>query len=99
MDRAGMGTLESVEQSDLCGAPTEEPAGAWCAAGMLSGRWTAGHRGGVVMSEAQRPHSFADRHIGPDAADIAEMLRVIGRDSLDALIRDTVPSEIGRAHV
>ena len=56
------------------------------------------------MSEALRPHNFADRHIGPDAADVAEMLRVVGRDSLDALIRDTVPAgirsaEIGRAHV
>ena len=49
------------------------------------------------MSEVQRTHSFTDRHIGPDAADVAEMLRVIGRDSLDALIRDTVPAGIRSA--
>ena len=49
------------------------------------------------MSEALRPHNFADRHIGPDAADVAEMLRVVGRDSLDALIRDTVPAGIRSA--
>ncbi|MFM2193704.1 MAG: hypothetical protein RLZZ460_374, partial [Chloroflexota bacterium] len=40
MDRAGMGTLESVEWSDLRSAPTEELANACCVAGMLSGRWT-----------------------------------------------------------
>ena len=42
------------------------------------------------MSGSQRTHNFADRHIGPDASDATEMLRVIGRDSLSALIHDTV---------
>ncbi len=97
MDRAGMGTLESVEWSDLRSAPTEELANACCVAGMLSGRRTAGHRGGAVMSGSQRTHNFADRHIGPDASDATEMLRVIGRGSLSALIHDTVPESILRA--
>lgn len=97
MDRAGMGTLESVEWSDPRSAPKEELANACCVAGMLSGRRTAGHRGGAVMSGSQRTHNFADRHIGPDASDATAMLRVIGRDSLSALIHDTVPESILRA--
>ena len=97
MDRAGMGTLESVEWSDPRSAPTEELANACCVAGMLSGRWTAGHRGGAVMSGSQRTHTFADRHIGPDASDVTEMLRVVGHGSLDALIHDTVPASSLRA--
>jgi glycine dehydrogenase len=51
------------------------------------------------MSGSQRTHTFADRHIGPDATDVAEMLRVIGRDSLSALIHDTVPESILRAEL
>lgn len=37
---------------------------------------------------------FADRHIGPSDSDIREMLDVIGVDSLDALIDETVPASI-----
>ncbi|MEI6270889.1 MAG: aminomethyl-transferring glycine dehydrogenase subunit GcvPA, partial [Chloroflexota bacterium] len=51
------------------------------------------------MSGSQRTHNFADRHIGPDASDVAEMLRVIGRESLSALIHDTVPESILRAEL
>ena len=39
---------------------------------------------------------FVDRHIGPDAADVAEMLRTMGRPTLDDLINATVPSAILR---
>ncbi len=38
--------------------------------------------------------TFARRHIGPDAAEVAEMLDVLGIDSLDALIDATVPEAI-----
>jgi len=38
--------------------------------------------------------SFQQRHIGPDEADRDEMLRAIGVPSLDALIDQTVPSDI-----
>jgi len=38
--------------------------------------------------------SFQHRHIGPDEADAAAMLKVIGSSSLDALIEETIPSSI-----
>ncbi|MDW8309416.1 MAG: aminomethyl-transferring glycine dehydrogenase subunit GcvPA, partial [Verrucomicrobiales bacterium] len=37
---------------------------------------------------------FSRRHIGPNAADTAEMLRVIGFDSLDALVDAAIPANI-----
>ena len=40
------------------------------------------------------PGSFQSRHIGPDAAERASMLRAIGVSSLDELIDQTVPPEI-----
>ena len=40
------------------------------------------------------PDIFVARHIGPDDHDIAEMLRVVGKDSLDGLIEQTIPSTI-----
>jgi glycine dehydrogenase len=49
------------------------------------------------MSGSQRTHTFADRHIGPDASEVSEMLNAVGHGSLDALIRDTVPASILRA--
>ena len=39
---------------------------------------------------------FADRHVGPDEADVTDMLRTIGQASLDDLIRATVPAAILR---
>src|SRR5262245_53534347 len=38
--------------------------------------------------------SFQSRHIGPDAADAAAMLKVVGVASLDALIDEAVPPKI-----
>ena len=41
------------------------------------------------------PYDFANRrHIGPSPAEMAEMLKAVGADSLDALIADTVPEDI-----
>ncbi len=42
---------------------------------------------------------FVHRHIGPDDADVAEMLKVLGAASLDALMDETLPRSIrlGRA--
>ncbi len=37
---------------------------------------------------------FADRHIGPDEREEAEMLQALGAPSLDALIAETVPEDI-----
>ena len=39
---------------------------------------------------------FVDRHIGPDGAEVDEMLAAIGRASLDELIGATVPAAILR---
>jgi glycine dehydrogenase len=38
--------------------------------------------------------SFVNRHIGPDGHEAAEMLKVIGAESLDALIDETIPAKI-----
>jgi glycine dehydrogenase len=46
----------------------------------------------AVDLEAGDP--FAARHIGPDAAEEAEMLRALGVASLEALLAETVPPEI-----
>ena len=41
------------------------------------------------------PDDFANRrHIGPSPAEMAEMLKVVGADSLDALIDQTVPKTL-----
>src|SRR3989304_7606342 len=37
---------------------------------------------------------FASRHIGPNEAELEEMLKIIGADSLDSLMEETVPSAI-----
>ncbi|HVV49581.1 MAG TPA: aminomethyl-transferring glycine dehydrogenase, partial [Polyangia bacterium] len=37
---------------------------------------------------------FVDRHVGPDAAEEAEMLRALGAPSLEALCAETVPADI-----
>src|SRR5579859_6196631 len=42
----------------------------------------------------EHPDKFVARHIGPDDRDIAEMLRVVGQDSLDGLIDQTIPATI-----
>ncbi|WP_337266761.1 aminomethyl-transferring glycine dehydrogenase [Oryzifoliimicrobium ureilyticus] len=42
-----------------------------------------------------QPYDFANRrHIGPSPSEMADMLKVIGYSSLDAMIDDTVPSSI-----
>jgi len=45
----------------------------------------------VKLSPSER---FADRHIGPDEREEAEMLQALGVPSLDALIAETVPEDI-----
>jgi glycine dehydrogenase len=39
-------------------------------------------------------HPFERRHIGPDASDVAEMLELLGYESLDALIEVAIPASI-----
>jgi glycine dehydrogenase len=38
--------------------------------------------------------SFVSRHIAPSDKEIADMLRVVGADSLEALVGETVPASI-----
>src|SRR3954454_18725983 len=40
------------------------------------------------------PDPFESRHIGPDQADTAAMLKVVGAASLDTLIDEAIPSRI-----
>jgi glycine dehydrogenase len=46
------------------------------------------------MNILEHPDNFVDRHIGPGQNDINEMLKIIGVDTLDQLIDETVPSSI-----
>src|SRR5438874_4813913 len=46
------------------------------------------------MHIPRHPDRFVDRHIGPDTRDVTEMLEVLGKGSLDALIDATVPAGI-----
>ena len=47
-----------------------------------------------TLDTLRRPGEFIDRHIGPDAAQIRQMLDVLKLDSLAQLIEDTVPASI-----
>ncbi|MFT4198748.1 MAG: aminomethyl-transferring glycine dehydrogenase [Pseudoxanthomonas sp.] len=46
------------------------------------------------LRELEQHDAFVARHIGPNDAEIAQMLRVVGHDSLDALTDAIVPANI-----
>ncbi len=46
------------------------------------------------LKSLQQRDAFLRRHIGPDDTQIADMLQALGSPSLDALIRETVPTAI-----
>jgi glycine dehydrogenase len=46
------------------------------------------------MKILEHPDKFVDRHIGPTEAEATEMLKVIGAESLENLIDETIPSHI-----
>ena len=49
----------------------------------------------MASQSRYEPYDFANRrHIGPSPEEMAEMLRVVGAPSLEALIADTVPEAI-----
>ncbi len=50
----------------------------------------------TTLSSLEQRDDFLRRHIGPDEAQIASMLTLLGADSLDGLIDDTVPAAIRR---
>ena len=61
-----------------------------------------GHFRTPVMSQTNMPslrdlehhHAFIERHIGPNDAEIAQMLRIIGHDSLESMTDAIVPGKI-----
>ncbi|MGW8122343.1 aminomethyl-transferring glycine dehydrogenase [Roseivirga echinicomitans] len=48
----------------------------------------------MTKIDLRKTQKFEDRHNGPDQHDVAEMLKVIGLPSIDALIDETVPAGI-----
>ncbi|MCA1827174.1 MAG: aminomethyl-transferring glycine dehydrogenase [Myxococcales bacterium] len=46
------------------------------------------------MNPTRHPDRFVDRHLGPDARDVEEMLATLGLTNLDELIDRTVPASI-----
>ncbi len=49
------------------------------------------------LRDLEHHGAFIDRHIGPDDAEIAQMLRVIGHDSLESMTDAIVPGSIKSA--
>ena len=47
-----------------------------------------------TLADAIRPRPFSERHIGPDAQQVTEMLKALGVSSLEALMEDAVPGRI-----
>ncbi|MFC5570683.1 aminomethyl-transferring glycine dehydrogenase [Lysobacter yangpyeongensis] len=50
------------------------------------------------LRDLEHHDAFLERHIGPNDAEIAHMLRVVGHDSLDALTDAIVPASIKSAN-
>jgi glycine dehydrogenase len=48
----------------------------------------------MTLTELEQHDAFIARHIGPDEAEIAEMLKVVGQPSLEALVDAIVPASI-----
>ncbi|WP_375055348.1 aminomethyl-transferring glycine dehydrogenase [Zobellella sp. DQSA1] len=46
------------------------------------------------LLELEQNNAFIGRHVGPSEQEVAEMLAVVGAESLDDLIRQTVPASI-----
>ena len=46
------------------------------------------------LRSLEQHDAFIERHIGPNDAEIASMLRFIGHDSLDAMTESIVPGKI-----
>ena len=49
------------------------------------------------LRDLEHHGAFIERHIGPDDAEIAQMLRVIGHDSLESMTDAIVPGSIKSA--
>ena len=60
----------------------------------VSTRPASAERSAGRLDSVLQPEHFQSRHIGPDAADTAAMLEVIGAPTLDALIDEAIPARI-----
>ncbi len=49
------------------------------------------------LADLENRAEFASRHIGPDEADVRQMLAAIGADSIETLVHETVPESIRSA--
>ena len=60
---------------------------------------TASSPAPVSLRDLEHHDAFLERHIGPNDAEIAQMLRVVGHDSLDAMTDAIVPGidQVARA--
>ena len=52
------------------------------------------HKNSPSLRELEHHHAFIERHIGPNDAEIAQMLHVIGHGSLEAMTDAIVPGQI-----
>ena len=48
----------------------------------------------MTLTHLENPSEFIARHVGPDDHDIAGMLKLVGADSLDDLIKKVAPAAI-----
>ena len=46
------------------------------------------------LDQLQHRDEFIGRHIGPRPVDVADMLAALGLESLDELVRNTVPEAV-----
>ncbi|MBL1175705.1 aminomethyl-transferring glycine dehydrogenase [Pantanalinema sp. GBBB05] len=84
----------SIEQSDITANADNASVESYSASSVNRGTVTKGAVTAIYSSPLAYTDVFAERHIGPNDADIAEMLKVVGFDSLDALIDATIPAAI-----
>jgi len=47
-----------------------------------------------MKNDLKHLDNFVNRHLGPGKEDLPEMLKIIGVDSLDVLIKETIPEDI-----
>jgi len=52
------------------------------------------HKHSPSLRELEHHHAFVERHIGPNDAEIAQMLQVIGHESLETMTDAIVPASI-----
>ena len=58
------------------------------------GETKAGQQAPGIPALLQPTDTFVRRHLGPDEAEVRQMLDAIGADSLERLVGETVPESI-----